>query len=63
MFYKHTMPRFKKLAEEIIEEQRQQQEEDKKNMVQSMMQSNNKPGRNNTCPCGSGKKFKNCCGK
>ena len=22
-----------------------------------------KIGRNNTCPCGSGKKFKKCCGK
>ncbi len=23
----------------------------------------NKPGRNQPCPCGSGKKYKNCCGK
>ena len=22
-----------------------------------------KPGRNDTCPCGSGKKYKNCCGR
>lgn len=22
-----------------------------------------KPGRNESCPCGSGKKYKNCCGK
>jgi len=22
---------------------------------------NKKPGRNDPCPCGSGKKFKNCC--
>mgnify|MGYP001225665134 CR=1 FL=1 len=22
-----------------------------------------RPGRNDPCPCGSGKKFKNCCGK
>ncbi|MEG2203301.1 MAG: SEC-C metal-binding domain-containing protein, partial [Christensenellaceae bacterium] len=21
------------------------------------------PGRNDSCPCGSGKKYKNCCGK
>jgi len=21
------------------------------------------PGRNDLCPCGSGKKYKNCCGK
>ena len=25
--------------------------------------SNKKIGRNETCPCGSGKKYKNCCGK
>ena len=25
--------------------------------------SNKKPGRNDTCPCGSGKKYKNCCGR
>ena len=25
--------------------------------------SNKKPGRNEPCPCGSGKKYKNCCGK
>jgi len=24
---------------------------------------NKKPGRNKKCPCGSGKKYKNCCGK
>ena len=23
----------------------------------------NKVGRNDPCPCGSGKKYKNCCGK
>ncbi|MBR6350754.1 MAG: SEC-C domain-containing protein [Firmicutes bacterium] len=22
-----------------------------------------KPGRNDPCPCGSGKKYKNCCGR
>jgi len=24
--------------------------------------SSNKPGRNDACPCGSGKKYKKCCG-
>ena len=24
---------------------------------------NKKPGRNDPCPCGSGKKYKHCCGK
>lgn len=25
--------------------------------------SSDKPGRNDPCPCGSGKKYKQCCGK
>lgn len=25
--------------------------------------SDKKPGRNDPCPCGSGKKYKNCCGR
>ena len=25
--------------------------------------ANDKPGRNDPCPCGSGKKYKKCCGK
>jgi len=25
--------------------------------------SKNKPGRNSPCPCGSGKKYKRCCGR
>ncbi|WP_438265884.1 SEC-C metal-binding domain-containing protein, partial [Blautia wexlerae] len=25
--------------------------------------TNKKIGRNDPCPCGSGKKYKNCCGK
>ncbi len=27
------------------------------------VKSNKEPGRNDPCPCGSGKKYKNCCGK
>jgi len=27
------------------------------------IQSMEKPGRNDACPCGSGKKYKQCCGK
>ena len=27
------------------------------------IQSKEKPGRNSPCPCGSGKKYKQCCGK
>jgi uncharacterized protein YecA (UPF0149 family) len=27
------------------------------------LQSDRPPGRNDPCPCGSGKKYKKCCGK
>lgn len=31
--------------------------------VDEMNRSVKRPGRNDPCPCGSGKKFKHCCGK
>jgi len=39
----------------------EQQEENKKSMV-DQIKSGKKIGRNEPCPCGSGKKFKHCCG-
>ena len=38
------------------------QEEDE-NTVQNPIHKDDKIGRNDPCPCGSGKKYKNCCGK
>jgi len=32
-------------------------------MLKVMPGGNKKPGRNDPCPCGSGKKYKNCCGR
>ena len=29
----------------------------------NMVINDNKVGRNDACPCGSGKKYKKCCGK
>ena len=29
----------------------------------TVINENKEPGRNDACPCGSGKKYKNCCGK
>jgi len=56
MFFKHSDKKFKELAakwkkENEIKAQKSVKEEDKK------------PGRNEPCPCGSGSKFKYCCGK
>ena len=48
---------------------RQRVDEDKlKSIVKDYKRSKivhveKKPGRNDPCPCGSGKKYKNCCGR
>lgn len=31
--------------------------------VEPIKSSGEKPGRNEQCPCGSGKKYKQCCGR
>lgn len=36
---------------------------DGKEKVKVSIKNDNKVGRNDQCPCGSGKKYKNCCGK
>ena len=54
MFYAHTLERFGKIAAGIQEERR-------RNAVRRDVM-NPAPGRNSPCPCGSGKKYKNCCG-
>ena len=51
-FYSNTLPRFKLLAEKIKES---------KEMHTNMQIKTKKIGRNSPCPCGSGKKYKNCC--
>ena len=51
-FYTHTLPRFKIIAEKI----KNQHEINSKIQIKSK-----KVGRNSPCPCGSGKKYKNCC--
>lgn len=51
-FYTHALPRFNELAREIRGE---------RSRVSN--RTTDRPGRNETCPCGSGRKFKQCCGK
>ncbi|MFX1301765.1 MAG: anaerobic sulfatase maturase [Promethearchaeota archaeon] len=51
-FFTHALPRFKILADKV----RSGKEITSTNQIKS-----NKIGRNSPCPCGSGKKFKNCC--
>ncbi len=46
--YRFWLPRRKEAHERLI--------------VETVRRTNPKTGRNDPCPCGSGKKFKNCCG-
>lgn len=56
-FYAHAMPTFERLASEIRQEFQMEQ------AAAMMPQGTEKPGRNDPCPCGSGKKFKKCHGQ
>lgn len=58
-FYRHTIDRFKQLANEIRREREAQAAWPA--MPPGAFQ-NRKVGRNEPCPCGSGKKYKHCCG-
>jgi len=59
MFYEHTDQRLQQLAERWKREQIQSSKRDK--VMQSIQSGEIKVGRNDPCPCGSGKKFKKCC--
>ncbi len=58
MFFEHTLDRFTKLATTIIKERKEQEELYRQQATQQAPQV---AGRNGPCPCGSGKKYKNCC--
>lgn len=49
-----------KLPEYLIN---QSEDYDSEEVVQAPIIKNNTVGRNEPCPCGSGKKYKKCCGK
>ena len=70
MLYEHGDARFKEMAANWLEEEKkakaaqaQQQSAMAAQTQQSVAGAQNKIGRNDPCPCGSGKKFKKCCGK
>jgi uncharacterized protein YecA (UPF0149 family) len=60
MFFSHTLPRLKKLAEKIREERQREQARILARQNPAIFKN---VGRNEPCPCGSGKKYKKCCGK
>ncbi|MCD6582762.1 MAG: SEC-C domain-containing protein [Desulfuromusa sp.] len=59
LFFQHADPHFRRLAEEW--KLRDAEERAKATHIQ-LKQAGIKVGRNDPCPCGSGKKFKKCCG-
>jgi uncharacterized protein len=67
IFYEHTLPRFKSIASHIRKERQialmqEEMERNRLRLLQANLQQTKKVGRNDPCPCGSGKKYKKCCG-
>ena len=63
MFYEHTFPRFRKLADKIISDRLNEQMVEKRKQEARQCLKDGKVSMNAPCPCGSGKKFKRCCGR
>ncbi len=59
-FYAHALPELRRLAEEIRNERAGQSLP--RPDVNGSQSASGKVGRNEPCPCGSGKKYKKCCG-
>lgn len=57
MFYAHTLDRFRALARSVVEER------EAIRRAEALRREGRTPGRNDPCPCGSGKKYKKCCGR
>lgn len=57
-FYRYTRRHFRKIADQIQRRQTAGSQHTKKSLSPSAML-----GRNSLCPCGSGKKYKHCCGR
>lgn len=60
MFFEHAMPRLEWLAGFL---RRGQLPPDPETVAVSAGRTGDKVGRNNPCPCGSGRKYKQCCGR
>jgi len=60
-FYEHTWDGFQELAESIRQDRREAEEAARRRHMRSLYEG--KVGRNDPCPCGSGRKFKKCCGR
>ncbi len=61
-FYAHTMDRFEQLAGEVMRERAGMAAMQQPPQGAAPSGPPVAPGRNDPCPCGSGRKFKKCCG-
>jgi len=61
-FFAHTWQRFEGLAD-IVRARRAEEEQARRREFVRARGLDAHTGRNDPCPCGSGKKFKKCCGK
>lgn len=59
-FYEHALPKFEQLADGIRNDRRQADDQMRRDRTAAM--NAGKINRNDPCPCGSGKKYKKCCG-
>ena len=62
VFYPHAMPYFEQLADEVRKERAAAEAQMRAEQMRARAPVG-KPGRNDPCPCGSGKKFKKCHGR
>ena len=60
MFFEHADKKMRQLADDWQDQQMNNSKQQPQ--VQSVSQSSKKVGRNDPCPCGSGLKYKKCCG-
>jgi uncharacterized protein len=60
MFFTHANEKLKQLADKWKQDQIQSTKRD--SILENIKNSKISVGRNDPCPCGSGKKFKKCCG-
>ena len=61
MFFEHADRHFRRLAEEWMRQQRASAQHAEPPPRKIPVKT--RVGRNDPCPCGSGKKYKNCCGR
>lgn len=65
LFYQHALPRLREIAGQLRRERELAAMRDQRVAVKrgTQTESGGKPGRNDPCICGSGEKFKKCCGR